>query len=164
MSFIALIFLARDRRLRAGWRFALGFLGMMLAELASGYIAAAVTGGNPIAFVCVQQPLALLLTFLVFSLLLRTVGRVGGNRPAAQGLPRSGPWRRQFVDGFLLGAAMVTVCVLAMPAFGTLTFTMDLSWRSAIAVILVFLLLLAAAAKEEVEFRGYPFQRLVEAG
>src|SRR3954467_2888444 len=164
MRIFAVIFLSRDRRLRAGWRFLLGFLALMIAELASGFVAGAVARGNRIAFVFLQEPLCLLFVLLIFSLLLRVADRIDGDRLAAQGLPRSGPWLRQFIDGNLLGAAMVTVCVVAIRMLGSLTFTLDLSLHSALAVLLVFLLLLAGAAKEEVEFRGYPFQRLVEGG
>jgi hypothetical protein len=59
---------------------------------------------------------------------------------------------------------MVTVCVIAIGVLGDLSFSVTISGRSGLGFVLVFALLLVAAIKEEVAFRGYPFQRLVESG
>src|SRR4051812_44116497 len=99
------IFLSRDGRLRAGWRFLLGVGALAASEVGSGYLVGFLIGnGSPVLFVFLQQPIALALQLLLFSLLLTIADRVSGDRLAAQGLPRSVPWLRQFADGLLLGA------------------------------------------------------------
>jgi membrane protease YdiL (CAAX protease family) len=159
------LFLSRDGRLRAGWRFLLGVVAIVAADLVSGYMASFVAGSDaPILFVFLQEPIAFALQLLFFSLLLTVADRVPHDRLAAQGLSRSGPWLRQCCDGVLLGASMVTVCVLAVRLLGGLSFVVVTSAKTALALGLVFALLLGGAIKEEVAFRGYPFQRLIEGG
>lgn len=85
---------------------------------------------------------------------------------ARMGLGLVGPWLRQCAVGTALGAAMVAVAVGAIAALGNL----QLHWiggarpSSALAGLLALQLavLAIAAMLEEVAFRGYPFQRLVE--
>ncbi|MBI2677472.1 MAG: CPBP family intramembrane metalloprotease [Candidatus Koribacter versatilis] len=159
------IFLSRDGRLRAGWRFLLGVTALAAADLGSRYLVGFVIGpGSPILFIFLQEPIALALQVLLFALLLTVADRVSGDRLAAQGLPRYGPWLHQFCDGFLLGGGMVTVCVVAVRLFGGLSFVVAFSAKSLFACFLIFALLLVGAIKEEVAFRGYPFQRLIEGG
>ncbi|MDP9269274.1 MAG: CPBP family intramembrane metalloprotease [Acidobacteriota bacterium] len=159
------LFIARDERLRSSWRFVLGVLGVIVAEYSSRFVASSIAGGGaPAMFVFIQEPLSLGLTLLIFSGLLVVADRVNEDRLTAQGLPRSGPWLRQGLDGVLLGAGMVTACVLTVRLLGSVSFTVEISGRSVPALALVCGLLLVAAMKEEVVFRGYPFQRLVEAG
>jgi len=159
------IFVAPDGRVRASWRFLLGAFGVVGAEFASGYIASFIAGGDaPALFVFLQEPLSLTLTLLIFSFLLTVGDRIPEDRLAAQGLPMRGAWLRQACDGLLLGAGMVTVCVIAIRLVGGVRFDPHASghaWMSAAAVLG---LLAVGAMKEEVAFRGYPFQRLVEAG
>ena len=159
------IFLARDGRLRAGWRFLLGVAAFGIADVGSGYLIAFIIGnGSTALFALLQEPLSLAAAVLLFSVLLTVADRVPHDRLAAQGFPRSGPWLRQLCDGAILGAGMVTACVIAIGVLGDLSFRVTISGRSGLSVVVVFVLLLVAATKEEVAFRGYPFQRLIEAG
>jgi len=159
------LFIARDGRLRSGWRFMLGALGAAAAEYSSMYIAGFIAGNDaPALFRFLQQPIALVLTLLIFSWLLGVADHVREDRLAAQGLSRSGAWLRQGFDGVLLGAGMVTICVLAIRLFGGAGFSVEISGRGIFALVLVGGVLLVGAMQEEVVFRGYPFQRLVEAG
>jgi len=159
------VFIARDGRVRATWRFLLGCAGVVVAELLSGATAGFIAGSDaPALYVFLQEPLSLALMVAIFSFLLAVGDRVEDARLAAQGFPTHGAWLRQVVDGTLLGAGMVTVCVLAIRFGGDLTFTMRPSPRGFLAVALLAFLIAVAAMKEEVAFRGYPFQRLLEAG
>jgi membrane protease YdiL (CAAX protease family) len=158
------IFLAADGRVRAGWRFLLGAVGVVAAELGSAYIAAFIAAGSGRLFTFLQEPLALLFMMLIFSFLLTIGDRVEEGRLSAQGLPFSAGWLRQGFDGFLFGAAMVTVCVVTLRLAGEVTFEVHAGAFRALAAALVFGLLAVGAMKEEVAFRGYPFQRLLEAG
>ena len=65
------IFLARDGRLRAGWRFFLGVVAVFAAEFGSGYLVSFILGGgSPTLFVFLQEPTSLVLALLMFSVLL----------------------------------------------------------------------------------------------
>lgn len=151
--------------MRATWRFLLGAVAVVGAELLSDAVARWVAGSDaPALYVFLQQPLSLALMLGAFSFLLTVGDKVEEGRLAAQGLPAHVPWLRQTLDGTLLGAGMVTVCVLAIRVGGDLRFSMQPSARGFVAVLLLALLIAVAAMKEEVAFRGYPFQRLLEAG
>jgi hypothetical protein len=159
------VFIARDGRVRATWRFFLGVVGFFGAEVLSAVIAGFVAGSEaPVLRVFLQEPLSLAFMVAAFSLLLAHGDKVEGDRLGAQGLPTHGPWFRQTVDGTLLGAGMVTACVLVIRVGGELRFELKPSWWALLAVALLFALLTVAAMKEEIAFRGYPFQRLLEAG
>lgn len=81
------------------------------------------------------------------------------------GLGREPGWAREFGSGFLLGLLMIGLIVFLLCASGHLHFSAaDVPSREAVrrlAVLLVIFLL--GALHEELLFRGYPFQRLVEA-
>jgi membrane protease YdiL (CAAX protease family) len=143
----------------------MGVVAFGIADVGSGYLVAFLIGNDsPVLLALLQEPLSLVAALLLFSLLLTVADRVSHDRLAAQGFPRSGPWLRQLCDGVILGAGMVTVCVIAIGALGDLSFSVTMSGRSGLGFVVVFALLLVAAVKEEVAFRGYPFQRLIEGG
>ncbi len=75
---------------------------------------------------------------------------------------RSG-WKREFGLGAALGWGMLVASILPLVLTGGLIITFWLVPRQ-FGILLIDLLLLAVAAlAEEVAFRGYPFQRLIEA-
>ena len=75
---------------------------------------------------------------------------------------RSG-WQREFGLGAALGWGMLVASILPLVLTGGLIITFWLVPRQ-FGILLVDLLLLAVASlAEEVAFRGYPFQRLIEA-
>ena len=79
------------------------------------------------------------------------------------GLPWRGLALRQAWIGFAISSVLITVAVAAIAVFGGLTFELHLTLSTVLHEILVVLLLLGGALLEELAFRGYPFQRLVEA-
>ncbi|MGB0124031.1 MAG: type II CAAX endopeptidase family protein [Silvibacterium sp.] len=76
--------------------------------------------------------------------------------------PRPG-WRREFALGSAIGWAGVTVCALMIAVFGGMVVVFYLGWRQFALLPLDLAILLVASLAEEVAFRGYPFQRLIEA-
>jgi membrane protease YdiL (CAAX protease family) len=58
---------------------------------------------------------------------------------------------------------LITIAVASVSIFGGLTFTPHFTVRTIAHQVLVIVLLLGGALLEELAFRGYPFQRLVEA-
>src|SRR5262249_52926573 len=71
--------------------------------------------------------------------------------------------RPAFLVGTLFGAGLVTVTVIAVALVGTYRAEVSFAGPVVTPVIVVTMTLLAGAIAEELAFRGYPFQRLVEA-
>ena len=81
----------------------------------------------------------------------------------AMGLLRREGWKREAAVGAALGWGGVVACVLPMALFGGLVIRF---WTNGHQFFLLFvnvLTLAVAALTEEVAFRGYPFQRLIDA-
>lgn len=136
-----------------------------LVFFASEFVAEGFAPGTPayLRFDMVVRPLMLVLLLAGFSILLVTVDRVQGRPLAHMGLAVGGRWLRDIAWGLLLGTGMVSAAVLANLVDGRLTVKTHLSWHNAEAALGVLFILATGAMVEELGFRGYPFQRLVEA-
>ena len=97
----------------------------------------------------------------VFAALSRTLDRAT-NPLAYMGLPLDAPVARSIVVGFLLGAALISLAVLVLALGGLTTFQWRMNGAMLQAAVMQFVLFAVAALHEEVAFRGYPFQRLIE--
>ncbi len=72
-------------------------------------------------------------------------------------------WKREFGLGAALGWGMLITCILPMALAGGLIVTIWASPRQFAILGIDVLVLAIASLAEEVAFRGYPFQRLIEA-
>lgn len=81
----------------------------------------------------------------------------------AMGLVRREGWRRELALGAAMGWGGMVVCVLAIAVSGGLYIYWYWSWHHFGLLFLDIGTLAAAAMAEEVAFRGYPFQRLMDA-
>jgi len=81
----------------------------------------------------------------------------------SMGLVRRATAAREFATGAALGWGAMVACVLPMALIGGFTLTFWTGPRQFGLLLLDLAVLLVAALAEEVVFRGYPFQRLVEA-
>jgi uncharacterized protein len=149
-------------RLRAGWRFLLGVIVAIAANMIAMDVAEATVGYRPRLLDAVYRPLTTLLLLAGFSLLLIFADRVRTNPLAAIGLGRR-RWLPQFALGIAIGAAMICAAVAVIAIAGQLGFTMTLNGRTAELALLELTILFTGALMEELMFRGYPFQRLVDA-
>jgi membrane protease YdiL (CAAX protease family) len=78
------------------------------------------------------------------------------------GLPRRN-WGRELLAGTLLGIALIFLAVVIIAIFFNYHITqITLNPRTLILPIVVLFVLVTGALAEELMFRGYPFQRLVE--
>jgi hypothetical protein len=77
------------------------------------------------------------------------------------------PWDRSAVSqslvGLAIGGVLITVAVASLGAIGQLSFNFSFSTNALAHEALVVVFLVGGAMYEELMFRGYPFQRLVEA-
>ncbi len=81
----------------------------------------------------------------------------------AMGLDRRPGWRSEFAIGSAIGWAGVTACALMIVIFGGMVVFFYIGWRQFALIPLDLATLLIAALAQEVAFRGYPFQRMIEA-
>jgi CAAX protease family protein len=79
------------------------------------------------------------------------------------GLPMRPSWRREFALGSAIGWAGVAACALTIVLFGGMVVMFYIGWRQFALIPLDLAILLIASLAEEVAFRGYPFQRFIEA-
>ncbi|MGH9602307.1 MAG: lysostaphin resistance A-like protein, partial [Terriglobales bacterium] len=163
VNLIQALFVAPDGRLRAGWRFALGAVFFVAANYAGAFLAAPLREIHAELFFRVFTTLLLLAGF---SGMLYLLDRHRDRLLARMGLGLDRPWLRESLLGTALGAGLVTLAVVAIAILGSVAFRRIDAGRPLGVLLwslaLQLLVLAVAAMLEEVAFRGYPFQRLVE--
>jgi len=157
------MFIDSDGRLRPVWAFVLSALLSCGAFVAVGYLAAALAGDHVLRFEAIFRPLLAIVLLGIFSWLLTVANHVEAHRIDAQGLPLSPGWAKQFGTGCIIGLLMVIVAVVPIAIWGSLSFRTTFSAYTIFRIAVVLFVLLSGALAEELMFRGYPFQRLVEA-
>jgi hypothetical protein len=141
------IFLNAEGRLRSFWWIALFFA--VLAGLLVPLIVNAGDAGVPL-----WQQLAVI---AAASLLCQALRR----RPIAELTgPLSLSWARDLGVGLAGGALLMLVPAAALAALGAVSWQANPAWAEALPPVL--LTLLVAAAAEELLFRGFLFQRLID--
>ena len=107
---------------------------------------------------------AILLFLLLVGFSVMGYAAQGQREPLkTMGLGRREGWKREFGLGAALGWSGVVACVLPIALFGGLRVSF---WTNSHQFFLLFveiLTLAVVALAEEVAFRGYPFQRLIDA-
>ncbi|MBL8542890.1 MAG: CPBP family intramembrane metalloprotease [Hyphomonadaceae bacterium] len=142
-------FINAQGRLRSGWWLAF-FLLVLLALLAPLIVLASNSGaGVPIW----QQALAVLAASIICQLLRR--------RPLQEMLgPFGGSWLAQAATGGAIGFALMAAPAAALAALGAVRF--ELAPLDAAALASAFWLFVGVAVTEELMFRGFAFQRLID--
>jgi membrane protease YdiL (CAAX protease family) len=107
-------------------------------------------------------------TVLLFLLIVgyAAMGYVGQHQREpikAMGLDLRPGWRREFALGAAIGWGGMLACVLPIALIGGLVITVYTTWHQVALILLDLAILAIAALAEEVAFRGYPFQRLIDA-
>jgi membrane protease YdiL (CAAX protease family) len=97
--------------------------------------------------------------FLFFS---RLLDQVEDDPWTYIGLPGARGSVRQSILGLLIGGLMVSIAVGLIAIIGTLDFHPILTDHTLTRSLLITILLVGGAMLEELMFRGYPFQRLIE--
>jgi len=147
-------------RLRAFSWFAIGAIYFVFAQQISLRAANGLSSGDWFLLV---QSLILLFLLLVGYAAMGYAGQSQREPLRTMGLIRREGWKREFAVGAALGWGGVVGCVLPMALAGSLIVTF---WTNAHQFWLLFgnlLTLAVAALAEEVAFRGYAFQRLINA-
>lgn len=153
-----------DGRLRPFWRFFIAVLLLFAAQFASMGLTMLFVDGNRRLLVALSRPLLMVLLLLVYTRMLRALDGVPRRQLAAMGLPGDRRALSDTVFGLLLGTAMVILTVALIGWKGNLHIESDAHGvRTGTLLVEVLVVLSTAAMAEEIAFRGYPFQRLVEA-
>jgi hypothetical protein len=155
------LFLLDDGRLRSGWRFVISAALVVAANYVAGIFSVLIAGRHTRIQEVVYRPLLMLLLLAAFFSLTKLFDQPEGSYWGYNGLPRR-DWLRDSAVGAVLGFTMVTVAVLVIITFFNLTIKLALTSKTLVVGVAVFGIVLAAAMAEELMFRGYPFQRLVE--
>ena len=153
-------FRAADGRLRAGWRYLAGVALAVLVNIANSQTFGLMAPTQARA----AFRFTLMLAVLVFgySWMSRRLDRA--TAPLAYtGLSAAAPWARQIAVGFVYGGAMVGIALVTVRVVGgEVQFVPQISASTLGTAVARSLVFAAAALYEEVGFRGYPFQRLIE--
>jgi CAAX protease family protein len=156
------VFYSEDGRLRSGWRFAIAAVLVVAVNYLGAALAYGLADSRQRLMEIIFRPTVMIGELLGFFALARLLDKPRESIWKYNGLPRSG-WLRESLVGALLGFVMVGLMVMVIAIFFELRYSLiridPFTLRTA---FVVFLIILAAAMSEELAFRGYPFQRLVE--
>ncbi len=114
-------------------------------------------------FDLVYRPLSMVLLLIGFAFLLTQLDGIEERPLASIGLGLGKGWWRDAAQGLLLGAGMIIVAVVLVAAAGGLHMHWHVTGRTLKLAAAVVVILSTGAMAEELMFRGYPFQRLVDA-
>jgi membrane protease YdiL (CAAX protease family) len=144
------------------WASLVSALLSVLAFLAAGYAAGAIAGDHVLLFELIFRPLVALLLMALYVWMLTVADHREDHRIAALGLPRAKGWLKQFAIGCTLGFGLTALAIVPIIIWGHTSTRFRLSVHTLPRLGAVLLILLAGALAEELMFRGYPFQHLVQ--
>jgi uncharacterized protein len=154
------MFTDKQGKLQPSWAFVFSLILSALAFFVSGNIAHEAADQRPFRSELFFRVLWMLLLFGIFIWMLTVGDHIEDHRIAAQGLPRTRGWLKQFLLGCVLGCSLMLLAIAPIHFWGTLRTHLLMTWQKLPNLGAVFLMLLCGALAEELVFRGYPFQHL----
>jgi len=128
----------------------------------AGILAVLVTGNHLLRADLFFRFFTLVILLAVFSFFLRVLDENERSLPEALTLPLRRSSSRQFLLGLSLGGGLMSLEFSGEAIGATLSAQVALNRGSLLRLLAIAVLLIAGALMEELSFRGYPFQRLVE--
>lgn len=144
-------------------RFFLAAILVVIANTILPFVTFVVFAAHPLLADAAYRWLASAVLAGGFVFFTRVVDQWDGKVWDYVGLPWREPALAQAAAGLAISAVLITIAVASIAVFGGLAFSPHFTVRTIAHQILVVVLLLGGALLEELAFRGYPFQRLVEA-
>jgi membrane protease YdiL (CAAX protease family) len=149
---------------------AIGLLVSMAGILVAATTAGIAAFGMPVMLQWLSGGFSLMFWFSLLLLpvllgLYAVLTRILEQRPLGSvGFAFHPRWRNELATGLIAGTVMMLAVAAAEALLGVASFSRapGSGGKTVLAGVFVFLLFAAAAADEELIFRGYPFQRLVE--
>jgi hypothetical protein len=158
------ILLNANHELRSGWKFAayvtFFFLFLVATRIAFSFFGDVDLPENSLAFLFVNEGVLCVPTIGALLLSLRFVDH---RPPQTFGIGFLPQWQRDLGKGLGLGAVMVAFLLLGCFTLGYVRIGWTATQVPASTLIGTLTLLLLAAANEELIFRGFPLQVLIEA-
>lgn len=152
-----------NRPIHPMFRFLIASALAWVINWSAGTLAFAIFGSHVLLADMVYRASTAAVLIAAYALLLDLLDHYEGDRLARQGLPLTKLARTQFFAGLLFGTVLIAFCVVVIMAYGTYSAQLSLTFRTLRFAVEIVILLLGGALLEEVMFRGYPFQRLVDA-
>ena len=146
-------------RVRAFGYFVIAGVYFFFAQTVATHAASGLASGE--WYELVERIILLFLLLIGYTAMGRVFQRQN-NPIEAMGLVRRAGWRREFTVGAALGWGMMIAAILPMVLIGGLIVTVWAAPHQFFILAVDVLLLAVASLGEEVVFRGYPFQRLIE--
>ncbi len=147
-------------RMRAfGW-FLIAALYSLLAYTVAAHAARGLVPGD---FYELARLVILLFLLLVGYAGMGMVGQGQRSPLRAMGLVRRPGWPAEFALGAAIGWGGIVACVLPIAILGEMVLRFDAAPHQLSLLVVDLAILACGALAEEVAFRGYPFQRLIEA-
>ena len=143
--------------------FLLAFVCAILANIIGGLLGQKVAGAHTLAADMLYRVFTTVALIAFYALLLRFLDRERGSKLAAMGLPVRKGWLRESALGMCIGFGLISLAVIAIAIFGHLDMHASITPVAGRRFVEVTIMLLFGAMMEELMFRGYPFQRLVDA-
>jgi hypothetical protein len=151
---------AQTHRIRSFAWFIVAAIYFLLAKQTAAIAAGGLSSG--IWFDLVNRAILLFLLIVGFAA-MGYVGQRQENPVRTMGLDRRAGWRSEFALGSAIGWAGVAACALIIAILGGMVVFFYIGWRQFAVIPLDLAILMIAALAQEVTFRGYPFQRLMDA-
>ena len=158
------VFFAENGRMRPGWRFVLGMLVFAASEEVGNAAGTIFFRTHFLLAELLVQAISLTILLGGFAFLLVAVDHVEDAALASMGLGFRRGMGREVIVGLWVGVSMVVVCGVVLFIFSEVQLVSDVvGIRMLFRTALALTVLSVGAMAEEAAFRGYPFQRLVEA-
>lgn len=160
----ATFFTAADGRLRPSWRVFISIFLFLVAAYGAAIIASALQRHSDNGFNAIYRPLMAAMLVALYALMWRGID-LRERFFESVGLGLSRPWLKELATGTLVGGLLIVVCVAIIEVVGDYSAapTQDPPNRIAFLMLVQFWILFWGAIAEEMAFRGYPFQRMIEA-
>jgi len=156
------MFTTNEGKLHPVWAFVISGVFSFAAFFVSGVASEAIAGDRSLLLEVIFRALLAMSLFGLYVWLLTVADGVHEHRIAALGLPRVRGWLKQFVIGCAVGFGLTILAVLPIAISGDLSPHLHMGWHILVRAGAVLFVLLVGALAEEMIFRGYPFQHLVE--
>ncbi len=152
------IFLKNEGKLRNGWRILIFFLVFFATFVLLDFIGSFISTGDLSTEVIVSESIFLFSVAISTLIMMRVFEK---SRFIEIGLKISSKTAYEIIIGLIIGFVMITIVVLpnAILGYYKYDFTLNQIFPEIFKVTLFFLLV---AFAEEILFRGYPFQRLID--
>jgi len=156
------IFLNANHELRSGWKYAAYFAFFFIILFAVGTAVSMAVSTRNLSQLAILALNDIVLFVPAVAAMWLTITFIDHRPFRAFGIGLVPRWRRDFVFGLGIAAGMLTVAIAGCYAFGYVTMHWTGGQVSPGVLLATFSVLVVAALNEELIFRGFPLQLLID--